>query len=40
MTNYQLRTCYNVKSGAISRIVNNKGLNATGGWELVRPSPT
>lgn len=36
MTTHTLRTTYNLKSGAVSRVVNNKGLKATGGWELVQ----
>lgn len=36
MTNYELRTTYNLKSGAVSRVVNNKNLKSTGGWELIK----
>jgi len=35
MTNYELRTTFNLKSGAVSRVVNNKGLKSTGGWEII-----
>jgi len=36
MTNYELRTAYNLKGGAVSRVVNNKGLKSTDGWELIK----
>ena len=36
MTNYELRKIYNLKSGAVSRVVNGQGLKSTGGWELVK----
>lgn len=35
MTNYELRTTFNLKNGAVSRVVNNKGLKSTGGWEII-----
>lgn len=35
MTSYELRTTFNLKNGAVSRVVNNKGLKSTGGWEIV-----
>ena len=35
MTNYELRTTFNLKNGAVSRIVNNKRMKSTHGWEIV-----
>ena len=34
MTNYELRTTFKLKSGAVSRVVHGK-LNKTGGWKII-----
>lgn len=40
MTNHELIKTFNLKSGAVSRVINDKGLRSTGGWELLSHQST